>query len=59
MSGCWLIRTSALWEQEIAGVRIVTEGSPGLYAVKRAIQQTIVSRPREEVRDDRREQEDQ
>ena len=57
MRGHWLIRTSALSEQEIAGIRMVTEGSTGLSAVKKAIQQTIVSRRREEVRDDRREEE--
>ena len=58
MRGRWVIRTSALSEQEIGGPRIVTEGSTGLSAVKWAIHQTIVSRRREEVRDDRREQED-
>ena len=58
MRGYWLIRTTALSEKEIADIRIVTEGSTGLSAVKRAIQQTIVSRRREQVRDDRREQED-
>ena len=47
MRGYWLIRTSAFSEQEITGIRIVTEGSTGLSAVKRAIQQTIVSRQRE------------
>ena len=55
MRGCWPIRTSALSEQEIAGIRIVTEGSTGLSAVKMTIQQTIVSRRRKEVRDHRRE----
>ena len=50
--GYWLIRASALSEQEIAGIRIA-----GLSAVKKAIQHTIVSRRRGEVRDDRREQE--
>ena len=54
----WLVRTSALSEQEIAGIRIVTEGRTGLSAVKKSIEQTIVSTRREEVRDDRREQED-
>ena len=54
--GHWLIRTSAL--SELAGIRIVTEGSTGLSGVKRAIQQTQVSRRREEVRDDHRQQED-
>ena len=58
MRGHWLIRTSASSEQKIAGSRNVTEGSTGQSAVKRAIQQTIVSRRREEVSDDRREQED-
>ena len=58
MRGYWRIRTSALSEQEIAGIRIVTEESIGLSAVPRAIQPTIVSRRREEVRDGRREQED-
>ena len=57
MRGCWLARTSALSEQEIAGIRIVTEGSAG-PAVKWAIQQTIVSRRRVEGGDGRREQED-
>ena len=57
MRGHWHIRTSALSEQEIAGIRIVTEGSTGLSAVKRAMQLTIDSTRREEVRDDRREQE--
>ena len=56
--GNWLMYTSASSEQEIACIRIVTERSTGLYAVKRTILQTIVSRWREEVRDDRREQED-
>ena len=51
MRGYWLIRTSALSEQEIAGIRIVTEGVTGLSAVKRAIQQKVVSRRREEVRE--------
>ena len=58
MRGVWLIRTSAPSEQEIARIRIVTEGSTGLSSVKRAIQQTIVSRRREQVRDDRREGQD-
>ena len=58
MRDYWLIRTSALSEQEIAGIPTVTERSTGLCALKKAIQQTIVSRPREEVRDDRRERED-
>ena len=56
MRGEWLIRTSSLSEQEIAGIRILTEDSTGLSAVKKAVQQTIVARRREEVRDDRREQ---
>ena len=47
MRGYWLIRTSAFSEQEITGIRIVTEGSTGLSAGKRAIQQIIVSRQRE------------
>ena len=47
MRGYWLIRTSAFSEQEFTGIRIVTEGSTGLSAGKRAIQQTIVSRQRE------------
>ena len=34
----WLIRTSVSSEQEIAGIRIVTEGCTGLSLVKRAIQ---------------------
>ena len=55
--GYWLIRTSAKTEQEIASIRIVTEGTTRLSAVKRAIQQTIVSR-RREVRDDGREKKD-
>ena len=49
MCGHWLIRTSALPEQEIAGLRIVTEGSIGLSAVKRAIQQTTASRWRDHL----------
>ena len=52
-------RTSALSEHEIAGIQIVPEGGTGLNGAKAAIQQTIVSRRREEVCDDRREQEDQ
>ena len=39
-------------------VRIVTRGSTGLSAGKRAIQHTIVAGRREDVRDDRREQEE-
>ena len=58
MRGYWLVRTSASSEHEIAGIRIVTEGIMGLSALKRAIQQTIGSRWREEVRADCREQED-
>ena len=58
MRGHWLVRTSALLEQEITGIRIVTDRSTGLSGVKLTIQQTIVSRRREGVRDDRREQED-
>ena len=42
MRGQWLMRTSALSEEEIAGIRIVTEGSTGVSAAKTAIQQTIV-----------------
>ena len=56
MRGYWLIRTSSLSEHEIAGIRILTEDSTGLSVVKKAVQQTIVARRREEVRDDRREQ---
>ena len=56
--GDWLIRTSALSEREIAGIRIFPEGSTGLSPVKTAIHQTIVSTRRDKVRDDRREQED-
>ena len=58
MFGYWVIRTLALSEQEIAGIRIVTEGSTGLSVVCETILQTIVAMRREEVRDDRREQED-
>ena len=58
MRGYWLFRTSASSEQEIGGIRIVTEGCTGLSAVKIAIQQTIVSRRRDEVGDDRRDPED-
>ena len=54
----WLFRTSALTVPEIEGIQIITQGSTGLSAVQNAIQQTIVARRREEVRDDRREQED-
>ena len=43
--------------KQIAGVRIVTEGNTGLSAVHKADQQTIMARRREEVRNDRREQE--
>ena len=42
MRGQWLMRTSALSEEEIAGIRTVTEGSTGVSAAKTAIQQTIV-----------------
>ena len=42
MRDYWLIRTSALSEQEIAGIPTVTERSTGLSALKKAIQQTIV-----------------
>ena len=58
MCGYWLLRTFALSEQKIARIQIVTEGSTGLSAVKRAIQQATVLRRREVVRDDRHEQED-
>ena len=58
MRGYWLVHTSAFSEQEIAGIRVLAEGSTGLSAVKKAIQQTIDARRREEVRDDRRAQED-
>ena len=58
MRGYWVIRTLALSEQENAGIRIVTEGSTGLSVVCKAILQTIAAMRREEVRDDRREQED-
>ena len=58
MRGCWLLRTSASSEQEIAGIRIVTEGRTGLSAEKKAVQQTIVATRREDVRDDHREQGD-
>ena len=54
----WLVRTSPLTEQETSGVRNITEGSTGLTAVKKGIWQTIGARRRQEVRDDRREQED-
>ena len=50
----WLIRTSASSEQEIVGIRFVTEGSTRLSAVKKAIQQTDVARRTAKVRDDRR-----
>ena len=33
MRGEWLIRTSSLSEQEIAGIRILTEDSTGLSVV--------------------------
>ena len=42
MRGYWPIRTSALSEQEIAGIRIVTKGSTELCGVRKAIQQAIV-----------------
>ena len=40
MRDYWLIQTSALSEQEIAGIPTVTERSTGLSALKKAIQQT-------------------
>ena len=58
MRGYWLVCTAVLSEQEIAGIRIVTEGCTGLSAVKKAHQQTVVARRREGIRDDRCEQED-
>ena len=58
MRGCWLIRASASSEQEIADIRIVTEGSAGLSALKKAIQLTFLSRGRKEVRDEQREEKD-
>ena len=57
MRGCWLTRTSALSEKEIAGVRIVTEGSTGLSALSDPADNRFETE-REEVRDDPREQED-
>ena len=41
MRGYWLFRTSALSEQEIAGIRIVTEGSTGLVRRERSIRQSF------------------
>ena len=52
------VLTSALSGREIAGVRIITEGSTGLSALNKVIQPTIVARRRQEVRDDRREKQD-
>ena len=53
--GYWLMRTSNLTEQEISGIKIITQGHTELAQVKKAITQTIVARKREEVRDDLRE----
>ena len=53
--GYWLMRTSNLTEQEISGIKIMTQGQTQLAQVKKAITQTIVSKKREEVRDDLRE----
>ena len=58
MRGYWRMFTSALSGREIAGVRIITEGSTGLSALNKAIQPTIVVRRRQEVRDDPREKQD-
>ena len=53
--GYWLMRTSNLTEQEISGIKIMTQGQTQLAQVKKAITQTIVSKKRKEVRDDLRE----
>ena len=49
------MRTSNLTEQEISGIKIITQGQRQLAQVKRAITQTIVAKKRGEVRDDLRE----
>ena len=53
--GYWLMRTSNLTEREISGIKIITRGQTQLAQVKKAINQTIVAKKREEVRDDLRE----
>ena len=53
--GYWLMTTSNLTEQEISGIKIITQGQTELAQVKKAITQTIVAKRREEVRDDLRE----
>ena len=53
--GYWLMRTSNLTEQEISGIKIITQGQTQLAQVKKAITQTNVAKKREEVRDDLRE----
>ena len=56
--GYWLMRTSNLTEQEVSGIKIITQGQTQLAQVKKAITQTIVAKKREEVRDDLREARD-
>ena len=58
MRGCWLLRTSALTEQDISGIRIISLDSTDLPVVRRAILQTIVQRNREGIPDARRERKD-
>ena len=53
--GYWLMRTSNLTEREISGIKIIIQGQTELAQVKRAINQTIVVKKGEEVRDDLRE----
>ena len=49
------MRTSNLTEREVSGIKIITQGQTQLAQVKKAINQTIVAKKREEVRDDLRE----
>ena len=53
--GYWLMRTSNLTEREISPIKIITQGQRQPAQVKKAITQTIVTKKREEVRDDLRE----
>ena len=61
MRGYWLIRTSAMSEQEIASIRIVTEGSTGLHWTVCCEESHSADNrgqtERKEVRDDRLEHE--
>ena len=47
--------TSNLTDQEISGIKMITQAQTQLADVKKAITQTIVAKRREEVRDDLRE----